>query len=257
MTSVIGILLLVALTVILGAMTAVFALDVGEQFDETPPTAAFDATTEEENVTFAYRHGETIEARHLYVTQGDTSRTLSSVTSVDPDERITAGSRLVVPDTSGETVRLVWRAGEMSSVVATAKGTESGADLRGVEIPPFSRTQYDFFCDKQLNDPFTVQLTVDTATGDPYTGNLSAVEIEVTDHHGRFNVTPETRYYEDVDLSFDENGTTEIVFGNSHGADVDYIGIDVNEITEIVEAKIEDADTTLSVVEMRLLSTED
>lgn len=255
MTSVIGILLLVALTVILGATTAVFALDVGDQLDEAPPTAAFDATTADEHVTFAHRQGETIEARHLYVTQGDTSRSLSSVGNVDPDERITAGSRLVVPGTAGEPVRLVWRAGETSSVVATARAPES--EEVGVEIPSFSRTQYEFFRDRQLTDPFTVELTVETASGDPYTGNLSAVEIEVTDHHGSFDETPETRYYEYVDLSFDGTGATEIVFGNSPDADVDYIGIDVNEITETVEVNITDADSTLSIVEMRLLPAED
>lgn len=68
MAPVVGILLLLSLTVLLGATAATFALGLTDEPTETPTAAfVFDADRSEQTVSIKHLSGDTIEADNLYV----------------------------------------------------------------------------------------------------------------------------------------------------------------------------------------------
>jgi flagellin-like protein len=71
---VIGVILMVAITVILAAVIATFVLGLGEQVSQTAPQASFgfDYDSEEGNITISHDGGDTIEAQNLLVTSEGT-----------------------------------------------------------------------------------------------------------------------------------------------------------------------------------------
>jgi archaeal flagellin N-terminal-like domain len=73
---VIGVILMVAITVILAAVIATFVLGLGEQVSSTSPQATinFDYDSEAGNgaITISHEGGDTIEAQTLFVTTEDT-----------------------------------------------------------------------------------------------------------------------------------------------------------------------------------------
>jgi flagellin-like protein len=90
-SSVVGVLLVVALAVVLAGVVATFALGIGEQTQEVPPTGAFefeyhnstdtasylpdDPTQGSANLTVIYTHGEPIPSDRVNVTvRGATER---------------------------------------------------------------------------------------------------------------------------------------------------------------------------------------
>jgi len=69
---VIGVILMVAITVILAAVIATFVLGLGDQVSNTSPQASFSfewngASGEEATLTVTHDGGETIQAQNLYI----------------------------------------------------------------------------------------------------------------------------------------------------------------------------------------------
>ncbi|PSQ64002.1 MAG: type IV pilin [Halobacteriales archaeon SW_8_66_22] len=114
---VIGVILMVAITVILAAVIATFVLGLGEQVSQTSPNTSFtfDYDASANKVTVTHSGGPNIAESQLTVTAG--SNTQAGWDS-DP---VTAGTSISTPISvsSGDTVRVVWEneEGSESSVL--------------------------------------------------------------------------------------------------------------------------------------------
>ena len=133
---VIGVILMVAITVILAAVIATFVLGLGDQVSNTSPQASFSfewsgASGEEDTLKITHDGGETIQAQNLYVrgTEG-TAGTADNAdlgqswneysTTAGATSEVQAGMSIGVDNigSDGE-VSLVWQssAGESSSTL--------------------------------------------------------------------------------------------------------------------------------------------
>lgn len=205
-----------------------------------PPTVAFETEHGESELLITHVSGDPLDPDRLSV-RGGTIRDHGA-------GPVTAGDEIAVSP-SEDRVRLVWEGDRETSSVLTTVDAE-GVRSHRTRVPEFSRSQYEFFRNRNLSDPFFFDVQARTADGDPVTGNVS-LEVEVSDHHGSFNRTPETSYFESLVVDFDDRGTATLELGNSPGADVDYWGLDVNEITETVEVRSGNVDFTLYLVDTR------
>ena len=127
---VIGVILMVAITVILAAVIGTFVIGLGDDLGNTTPSASFDASESDGNVTFTHRSGDTIPNETAFVTvSGEIGFTgLPTSDLVDEENNraavnksLSAGSSVVVPltsDGSGEgTVTLVYDDGDRSTTL--------------------------------------------------------------------------------------------------------------------------------------------
>jgi len=120
--------------------------------------------------------------------------------------------------------------------------------------------QYNQLQDTTLPDPYVLEIEVEDENGDPFTGEITSSDhgndqfVFVTDHLGEFDETPENRYGDYVELDFDENGTAQILLGNDEDADVGYLGLDVNDVTENIEVNVGDVIEGLKVTSMCVLT---
>ncbi|KTG28200.1 type IV pilin [Haloferax profundi] len=129
---VIGVILMVAITVILAAVIGTFVLGLGDQVSETAPQASFsfdyDSGTDTENFTITHESGEAIPASQLNIT-GDK---IPSDASFDTgaDNKVSAGESAVIePDAAfadGDTVRIVWTSESGSTSSTLQKWTYNG-----------------------------------------------------------------------------------------------------------------------------------
>jgi len=121
---VIGVILMVAITVILAAVIGSFVLNLGGSLQQNAPQASFgfdyNGTTD---VTITHESGDTIEAARLNVTGVNSSATEWDSVASGP---VSAGSSATfVASGSGfdsETIRVVWQSenGENSATLATS-----------------------------------------------------------------------------------------------------------------------------------------
>jgi flagellin-like protein len=133
---VIGVILMVAITVILAAVIATFVLGLGESVSETAPQASFTtdydagASGDDSFATGAasssdvglleitHSGGDRILAQNLYVAGGENGRYAWSEADLDgygTDSRITAGSGITYAAQSDDTVRVLWQEGNQDS----------------------------------------------------------------------------------------------------------------------------------------------
>ncbi len=117
---VIGVILMVAITVILAAVIGTFVLGLGDQVQETAPNAQFSASMSGDNLTFTHEGGDSIDAERLtFVGSGmsDGDEPWDNVSTSTDTVRAGSSATLNQSDhieTSGE-VRLVWEAEEGGS----------------------------------------------------------------------------------------------------------------------------------------------
>ena len=120
---VIGVILMVAITVILAAVIGTFVLGLGDQVQETAPNANFDFDNSGDNLTITHTGGDSIDADELFV-RGDREIN-SSTTFADGDGEFDFSGSMNGGDTitvegqlnSSETIRVVWDNGDSSSVL--------------------------------------------------------------------------------------------------------------------------------------------
>lgn len=122
---VIGVILMVAITVILAAVIGSFVLNLGGSLQNTAPQASFgfDYGTSggDDIVTVTHQSGDSIEATRLNVTGvNDTADTWTSVTS---GGTVSAGSSATFDsgsNFSSDTIRVVWESenGESSATLS-------------------------------------------------------------------------------------------------------------------------------------------
>ncbi|RDZ47919.1 type IV pilin [Haloferax sp. Atlit-19N] len=128
---VIGVILMVAITVILAAVIGTFVLGLGDQVSETSPQAsfAFDYNGNG-NLTITHESGEQIAANQVTVT-GDINNSGQNWTSYGGSDPISAGGSAVVNSTGaqfadGDTVRVVWTSESGSTSSTLQKWTYNG-----------------------------------------------------------------------------------------------------------------------------------
>ncbi|AWB26749.1 type IV pilin [Halococcoides cellulosivorans] len=133
---VIGVILMVAITVILAAVIATFVLGLGDQLQTTSPQASFntdlDTSGTNDNLTITHSSGDSISASELYIINDGNEATWETVGSSGD---VNAGSSITLEDgvtnidstpvDLTQTVRVVWRSGEgdSSATMTTFDGT--------------------------------------------------------------------------------------------------------------------------------------
>ncbi len=121
---VIGVILMVAITVILAAVIGTFVLGLGGEIRSNPPQAQF--TFDEasnEDLTITHDGGDKVDVGNMNVTGSDSSTSITacqsnSGTTVWPATELTAGDSCTVPNgqlDSGETIRVTWESDDGSS----------------------------------------------------------------------------------------------------------------------------------------------
>jgi len=117
---VIGVILMVALTVILATVLGTVVLDFASGVSEQPPQAAFDYEFDsvDDNVTITHVSGDRIDSETIRITIGGdeaVSGTDSDFQGTDWEESIRAGAGIEIGDddiagdiSTGDTVRIIW-----------------------------------------------------------------------------------------------------------------------------------------------------
>jgi len=117
---VIGVILMVAITVILAAVIGTFVLGLGDQVSESAPQASFSFDfNDSEGVNVTHEGGETLEKGNIDINSSDG---LTQVTPF-PDPTISAGDTASYDDAgAGETIRVIWTnpAGGATNTIARA-----------------------------------------------------------------------------------------------------------------------------------------
>lgn len=122
---VIGVILMVAITVILAAVISTFVLGLGEQVSQTSPQATFGFEFDDSNneLTITHNGGATLEPSQTYV-NGTEWTNVGSGSSVS---EISAGDSVTTSITSSGTVSVTWQSdtGETSATLAEWKGADA------------------------------------------------------------------------------------------------------------------------------------
>ncbi|AEN06030.1 flagellin domain protein [halophilic archaeon DL31] len=140
---VIGVILMVAITVILAAVIGTFVLGLGDQIQSTTPQASFgfDSADSATNVTITHESGNSIPASNINISAtsnfsatGDTSATDNSTSyswadfpSASTD--VSAGSSVTVTSTTGGF------GGETIRVIYSSPDSDSSSTLGKFEVP--------------------------------------------------------------------------------------------------------------------------
>ncbi|SFS02985.1 flagellin N-terminal-like domain-containing protein [Halomicrobium zhouii] len=129
---VIGVILMVAITVILAAVIATFVLGLGDQVSNTAPQASFSFDYDGSDLTITHNGGDSINAEELFVrgTNDDGSwsdgatDTVSGSTTYSDGDKISAGDSVTVSVDDGDTVRVVYQSSEggTSATLGTWEG---------------------------------------------------------------------------------------------------------------------------------------
>ncbi|WP_436934096.1 type IV pilin [Halovenus marina] len=119
---VIGVILMVAITVILAAVIASFVLGLGDSANEVQPTTSFEFDYESNDLTITVDSGEAVPAGDIYIrgnnlggSAGNTWQTINSNTggSLKPASEIGAGDRITLSGVGSDyEVTVAWDNGE-------------------------------------------------------------------------------------------------------------------------------------------------
>jgi len=113
---VIAVVLMIAVTVILAAVVAAFALGLGGGTDATPQASFdFDYDATSGNVTATMESGDVIEAPDE-VWLNDTAGTTQQIASP-----VNTGTSATITSASGETARVIWKSGSSDKSSTLAK----------------------------------------------------------------------------------------------------------------------------------------
>lgn len=139
---VIGVILMVAITVILAAVIGTFVLGLGDRISQAQPNAQFDFDYTEtsgnnDKVEIAHDGGDGVESNQLTVTIGgddawDSGSFVGDFTAGSSwSGKLTAGSSLTIKEasvdsiTDGETVKIIWSADGSDKTAVIGEGEVS------------------------------------------------------------------------------------------------------------------------------------
>jgi len=117
---VIGVVLMVAITVILAAVIGTAVLSIGNQASQAAPQLSAEMSYNSTHLTISHQGGDTVENSTLNVTETGSTDDISVTATGD----VSAGDEIAVGTyESGETIRLVWTSsdGESSAVIAESE----------------------------------------------------------------------------------------------------------------------------------------
>jgi len=118
---VIGVILMVAITVILAAVIGAFVLGLGDQASESAPQASFDFDFESDrNVTVTHAGGDSLENRTITVNLDDQSFNETEYSWGNEEGVIRAGASMDTSeideyDGEADTIRIIWTGDSGSS----------------------------------------------------------------------------------------------------------------------------------------------
>ena len=120
---VIGVILMVAITVILAAVIGTFVLNLGQGINQSSPQASFGFDYNDTAVNITHETGDSIEADRLNTTGHDNGPTAWTSAGLASGETVSAGTTASFAnggDWNGETVRVVWTSqnGETSATLS-------------------------------------------------------------------------------------------------------------------------------------------
>jgi len=140
---VIGVILMVAITVILAAVIGAFVLGLGDSVSETAPNAQIDFeydSPEDGDITLVHDGGDSFEVDNVELIGGGDDNSVGSdegneLNDWGDDGTVSAGNSETIDDdftetTDDDTVRLVWSSGGSSSTIASSD-PPSGFDASG------------------------------------------------------------------------------------------------------------------------------
>jgi len=124
---VIGVILMVAITVILAAVIGAFVLGLGDQASSSAPQASFSFDYDDDGdgtVTVTHEGGDTIPDNELNLTAsgdgiGDYSENWEGPVSAGSSDTINGSDGEGDKFEEGDTVRVVWSSGDSSSTLRT------------------------------------------------------------------------------------------------------------------------------------------
>jgi flagellin-like protein len=123
---VIGVILMVAITVILAAVIGTFVLGLGDQVSETAPSAQWNWDGDASNgVDLTHQSGDNVTVNEVEITGADNSPTCNTVggsTNQWPSDEISAGQTCSIAGTNlspDNTLRLVWQGDGSSSTLTS------------------------------------------------------------------------------------------------------------------------------------------
>ncbi|MDR5673102.1 type IV pilin N-terminal domain-containing protein [Halalkaliarchaeum sp. AArc-GB] len=122
---VIGVILMVAITVILAAVIGTFVLGLGDQVGDTAPNANWDVDVDDDgDVTFTHNGGESVNSDNLYLNDDDGSEAVEN-DNLSGDlvvgDTLSAGDSVSLDDPASDEVQLIWQSGDTSTILATAQ----------------------------------------------------------------------------------------------------------------------------------------
>ena len=127
---VIGVILMVAITVILAAVIGTFVLGLGDSISDTTPSASISGEIDTDgNATFTHQSGQNIDVDNLRISDTGGTFEEDSLFVTGEDDRFSSGDRATVENSvenstavsedGSETVRLVFDSGSTSSTLAS------------------------------------------------------------------------------------------------------------------------------------------
>ncbi|MGQ4556322.1 type IV pilin [Halobellus sp. GM3] len=128
---VIGVILMVAITVILAAVIGTFVLNLGQGIQQTAPQASFgfDFDTDNQNVTITHETGDSVPSGELNATSSGSLDYAGSTTFEDLGGDISAGDAATYNNSgvwNGETVRVVWTSQDGENSATLSQSTAPG-----------------------------------------------------------------------------------------------------------------------------------
>lgn len=138
---VIGVILMVAITVILAAVIGTFVLGLGSGLQTTAPQATFgfdwansETSDDTRELTITHETGDSIQASQLSITYGSTNALWNEYTSAASNvTEVNAGTQVVIadgtssgsltsePSPAGTTVRVTWTSAEGDNSATLSK----------------------------------------------------------------------------------------------------------------------------------------
>ena len=128
---VIGVILMVAITVILAAVIATFVLGLGESVSSTAPQANFqedyqangsganinlnDTSPADGVLTITHTGGDGIAAENLYMANGSDRKAWTTNTTYSEGDEISAGNSITAYVNNDTTIRVIWDNGQGNS----------------------------------------------------------------------------------------------------------------------------------------------
>jgi hypothetical protein len=119
----VGVILMVAVTIIVGAVFGVFMLGLGENVDEAGPTATFEYTYSDKNnrVKVEMTNGDSLDGNLLRFGGAATEKTVFGGIPEWAGQEVTAGDSATVGVESDETLMIIWQGNSSEDTAILSK----------------------------------------------------------------------------------------------------------------------------------------